>query len=160
MCTDGHEVRVGDLLLRVEAVEQDHAGTTGDGDGLLLVDAGDRTAFAEHDLAGHDSRVERPRIAELAASAAASTSGSTSVPAVTDAPKNSHPSGDEAEPWNVRSCVLAPTLVNHGTDAGLPVVAGFGPLLPFEVATKTPASAANRNATSSGPTANEPDPIE
>ena len=53
--------------------------------------------------------------------------------------------------------MLAPTLVNHGTEAGEPVVAGFGPLLPLEVATKTPALAANRKAISSGPMAKDPE---
>ena len=65
-----------------------------------------------------------------------------------------------ATPSNDRACVLAPTLVSQGTEAGLPVVAAPGPELPLEVATKTPASAANRKARSSGPIVNEPLPIE
>ncbi len=44
-------------------------------------------------------------------------------------------------------CVLAAAPVVHGV-GHLPSVLAFGPLLPAEVATKTPASAANRNATS------------
>ena len=54
------------------------------------------------------------------------------------------------DPWNARSWWLAPTEVTQGTDAGLPTVDGLGPALPAEVATNTPASAANKKAMSSG----------
>ena len=101
-----------------------------------------------------------PGLQSSSPASAASTRGSSSVPAVTDAPKNSQPSLEPADPWKVRFWVLAPTLVSHGTEAGLPVVAAPGPLLPFDVATNTPASAAKRKAMSSGPIANELLPIE
>ena len=43
-----------------------------------------------------------------------------------------------------RLCELAPTVVSQGTEAGPPMVAAPGPEFPADVATKTPASAANR----------------
>ena len=45
-------------------------------------------------------------------------------------------------PSQKRLWVLAPTVVSQGMVPGLPSVAGFGPELPAELATKTPASAA------------------
>ena len=57
-------------------------------------------------------------------------------------------------------CVLAPTLVIQGTVAGLLTVLGSGPSLPADVATKTPASAANRKAIWSAPVRLAPPPIE
>ena len=45
-----------------------------------------------------------------------------------------------------RLLVLAPTEVTQGASAGEPIVVGAGPLLPAEVATKTPASRAARKA--------------
>ena len=48
----------------------------------------------------------------------------------------------------------------QGTQVGDPVVAGPGPLLPAESATKTPASAAYRKASSSGPKPIPAEPIE
>ena len=71
--------------------------------------------------------------------------------AVTLAPIASCPLPRRAVELNVRSCVLALTDVTHGVDAGLPVVAGLGPVLPFDAATHTLASAANRYAMSSAP---------
>ena len=47
---------------------------------------------------------------------------------------------------NARASVLAPTVVSHGTEAGEPTVPAPGPLLPAELATKTPASEAPRKA--------------
>ena len=49
-----------------------------------------------------------------------------------------------------RSCVLAATVVSHGELCA--TVEAPGPLLPAEVATKTPAAAALRNASSTGST--------
>ena len=85
-------------------------------------------------------------------SVAASTSGFAPPElAVMLAPIASCPLPRRAVELNVRSCVLAPTDVTHGADAGLPVVAAPGPVLPFDAATHTLASAANRNAMSSAP---------
>jgi hypothetical protein len=50
---------------------------------------------------------------------------------------------------NRRLWVLAPTAVTHGASAGEPTVAAPWPALPAEVATNTPARAANRNETAS-----------
>ena len=52
------------------------------------------------------------------------------------------------EPSPLRLCVPAATVVSHGL--GCATVLVVGPLLPAEAATKTPASAANRNAISTG----------
>ena len=51
---------------------------------------------------------------------------------------------------NTPSSWVAPTAVIQGTPDGVPTVPAPGPALPLDVATKTPASAANRNAMSSG----------
>ena len=48
----------------------------------------------------------------------------------------------------MRLCVPAATVVSHGL--GWATVAVVGPLLPADAATKTPASAALKNATSTG----------
>ena len=53
-----------------------------------------------------------------------------------------------AEPFTSRLCVPAATVVSHGL--GCATVELAGPLLPAEAATNTPASAANRKATSTG----------
>src|SRR6185295_18896553 len=50
------------------------------------------------------------------------------------------------EPSPLRLCVPAATVVSHGP--GCATVETAGPLLPADAATNTPASAANRNATS------------
>src|SRR5437867_1485249 len=64
-------------------------------------------------------------------------------------------------PSNVRSVVAAATEVTQGAPAGEPMVPGFGPSLPVEVATKMPASDAYRKAISSGSTATgEGEPTE
>ena len=52
-----------------------------------------------------------------------------------EAPKNSQPSDEDAEPWNVRSWVLAPTVVIQGIVPGLPRVLAPGPEFPADVAT-------------------------
>ena len=52
------------------------------------------------------------------------------------------------EPLPLRLWVPAATVVSHGP--GCATVEVAGPLLPAEVATKTPASAANMNAISTG----------
>ena len=62
-----------------------------------------------------------------------------------DAPGKLAPS-ITAEPWPTRSCVSAATVVIHGL--GCATVDAPGPLLPAEAETKTPASAALRNAIS------------
>ena len=50
--------------------------------------------------------------------------------------------------------------LTHGTDAGPPTVAAPGPLLPFDGAVHTLASAANRKARSAGSVSDAPPPIE
>src|SRR4051795_3582939 len=55
-----------------------------------------------------------------------------------------------ALPVNVRASLAAATEVSHGAEVGVPTVPGAGPSLPAELATKTPASEANRKATSTG----------
>ena len=47
-------------------------------------------------------------------------------------------------PELIAAARVAPTVVIHGTDAGPPIVPAPDPSLPAEVATNTPASAANR----------------
>ncbi len=62
-----------------------------------------------------------------------------------------------------RLWVEAPTEVSHGASAGEPVVAGSGPSLPFEVATKMPAARAFRKPTvskSSHSSDGDAEPIE
>ena len=49
----------------------------------------------------------------------------------------------------LRSCVVAPTVVIHGTSPGLPSVAAPGPSLPADVATWMPAARALRKPTAS-----------
>ena len=91
----------------------------------------------------------------------ASTSGSLpTVPGVIEAPLTLPPLSSFTSPSKNRSNVLAPTVVSHGTEAGPPIVAAPDPLFPAEVATKTPASAANRNAMSSALERLAPPPTE
>ena len=84
----------------------------------------------------------------LSAIPSASTRLKFSMPCVTEPPHR--PVGGVPGPLSVMSlmkarlCELAPTLVSHGTEAGPPMVPAPGPELPADVATKTPASAANR----------------
>ena len=156
----GQEVRVGDLRLPVVLVVEDHAETTGIEHCEALVDASVRAALAEHDLARHCDRVERPRDAEFAAGGRR-VDEREHVGAVGDRFAEELPAVGRR-----RGALKGPVLraradlVSQGTDAGLPVVAAAGPLLPLDVATNTPASAAKRNATSSGPIDADVDPME
>jgi len=68
--------------------------------------------------------------------------------AATDAPWYVAPLPSVTDPTPSRLCVPAATVVTHGL--GCATVLPPGPSLPAEVATKTPASAANRKATSTG----------
>ena len=70
------------------------------------------------------------------------------VAAAIDAPLKVAPFPSVTEPMPLRLCVPAATVVVHGPGwATVPVV---GPLLPADSLTKTPASSAKRNATSTG----------
>ncbi len=77
-----------------------------------------------------------------------------------EAPRNDWPLPSTTRPGKNRLWVLAATVVIHGTLAGPPMVLKPLPLLPADVATNTPASAANRKARSSGPVRPAPPPIE
>ena len=57
-----------------------------------------------------------------------------------------------------RSWVLAATVIFHGALCATLLVPTVSPLLPAEVETKTPASAANMKAISSASTMNDADP--
>src|SRR3954471_10148498 len=88
----------------------------------------------------------------------ASTTGASGSALVTDAPLIANVSPApliEAVALNWRASVEAATVVSHGTEAGEPTVPTPGPSLPAELATKTPASLAPRNAISSGPITDE-----
>ena len=65
-----------------------------------------------------------------------------------EAPLYVTPLPSVTEPVPLRLCVPAATVVSHGL--GCATVLVVGPLLPAEAATNTPASAAYRNATSTG----------
>src|SRR4051812_16796232 len=73
-------------------------------------------------------------------------SGAEAAPLVTDVPWYVAPFPSVIVLRNKRSCELAATVVSHGL--GWATVETVGPSLPAEAATKTPASSANRNATS------------
>src|SRR4051794_1386856 len=91
-------------------------------------------------------------VAPARAELAASTTGVAGSALVTEAPLIVNVSFAPLivtveENW--RASVSAPTVVSHGTPLGEPIVEAPGPELPAELATKTPASDAPRNAIAS-----------
>ena len=154
-------VAVGDEGLGVVRVVQDHPGTTGFEDCDALGRPVDATAQTHDDLAGDARRERLSGIAQFVTEVAASTSGFMApVPPVMLTPVAIWPLRRRTVLLKVRSWVLAPTDVTHGTEAGPPTVSAPGPELPFEVATQTLASAANRKAMSAGSVRDAPPPIE
>ena len=124
------------------------------GDGLALGGTTDRATATEHDLAGDElpgSSV--PGRHRSSPSSSASTSGRLlpTAPGVERGALDLATARRLTSPSKKRCWVLAPTVVSHGALPGEPIVSAPGPLLPADVATNTPASAANRNAMSSAP---------
>ena len=77
-----------------------------------------------------------------------SMNGAVTASAASDAPSYVAPLPRVTEPWLARLWVPAATVVIHGD--GWATVEAYGPLLPADAATKTPARAAKRNAISAG----------
>ena len=85
--TDGTQWLSVNRLSTLSALYMDHADAAGLEHGEALLDAADDAALAEHDLAGHDGRVERAgRRRARRRPSAASTSGVQPSSWVSEAP--------------------------------------------------------------------------
>ncbi len=152
------DVRGGDgVVVAVErvgrGVGEDHAHAAGALDLEALVDAGVHAAIADDDLAGCLGRVERAGDAQLRVAPRqrseldAARGDDWRERRQRRASSTRRRSGSplpSSTTWNARRNVDAATVVTHG--AGWSSVLAPGPLLPAELATKTPAFDAPRKA--------------